>query len=80
MCQMSVLLHAPENTRCLPGVTQTIHSFHCNNRACGNISLGEGKSKVSGHAHLEINFSRMAFHLEIHQSLVLSEFLEVPLS
>lgn len=40
---------------------------------------GVGGSKLSGQAHLAINFSCMAFHLETHQSTVLSEFLEVPM-
>lgn len=38
------------------------------------------KSKLSGHAHLEINFSCTTIHLEIHQFTVLNEYLEMPMS
>ena len=41
-------------------------------------TLAKGKTaKLNGHAHLEINFSRMVFHLETYQSTVLSECLRV---
>lgn len=38
------------------------------------------ESKLSDHAHLEINFLCTAIHLEIHQLAVPSEYLEVPMS
>lgn len=44
-------------------------------------TLAKGNtSKLNGHAYLEINFSCMVFHLDTHQSTVLSECLRVLMS
>lgn len=75
--QLSIFFHSPLNAEHLTWVTQKIYLLPYKSCACGNINKGK-KSKLSGHAHLEVHFSCMIFIWKSISQLSSVNFLRCP--